>query len=680
MLMHLTACNSIWEDPGCDENGGEQDRTCWLSLRIYDVDAQEASDTRAGIFDSDADNTGSGDYIFNVGLAQERALYRGETGKGPHLALLFDEKGNKLGDFLQLSEWVTEGEPYTTLYTSTKENDFVKNQPGGVILVVLNAGPDLLEKLSSETTYKTYEDIAALTVGPDGADDKPTDFLYLKAEDGTRYFTMSSSMVVKNGAVVPANPLPSGEEEFRFYDTKEQALAHPLLMYVERLQSKYTLLFRLDQDEKANYFAPEGTGEETDQYHPVTKNLVYTAGTDFTPWDRYKKLRYVRDYTRSESIDNRKKVVAQSAEWKVNITGWGLNALEKKEYLFKRMTPDAAYFNGWQSDAHPYRTFWAEDPNYAAGVYPDQFRPATGVRSWTQETPLNYFSYDELAGKEVHRYSPENTFAVPDADAFASTKAWLRAGTHLIVTAQLLIEGLDDTSVYAGLADAGSDGLLPAASKFCMNDIWWSETAWKEYVAEYLGYWMLTDANQDKNRFGPNNGIFYVDQNGNMAHARHFDIASADIPGGDGWVWLKPNTDLYTFDGQAYWEIGPELYEKLAFDHQELMARHYRGGRMYYPVAVKHNRKDDSTGDVATGDYGAVRNHWYYLTISDIYSPGAPVDVPGQKIIPNNEPEEDGLGVNIRLLEWHGIYTDVSVDDQKRPGSATNNVSSKGLQ
>lgn len=101
---------------------------------------------------------------------------------------------------------------------------------------------------------------------------------------------------------------------------------------------------------------------------------------------------------------------------------------------------------------------------------------------------------------------------------------------------------------------------------------------------------------------------------------------------------------------------------------------------MYYPVAVKHNRKDDSTGDVATGDYGAVRNHWYYLTISDIYSPGAPVDVPGQKIIPNNEPEEDGLGVNIRLLEWHGIYTDVSVDDQKRPGSATNNVSSKGLQ
>ena len=62
-----------------------------------------------------------------------------------------------------------------------------------------------------------------------------------------------------------------------------------------------------------------------------------------------------------------------------------------------------------------------------------------------------------------------------------------------------------------------------------------------------------------------------------------------------------------------------------------------------------------------------MRNHWYTFTITNIYAPGIPVHMPGQLIIPNNEPVEEALGVNVSVLPWHNIPLDVEVGGQ-RPG------------
>ena len=95
------------------------------------------------------------------------------------------------------------------------------------------------------------------------------------------------------------------------------------------------------------------------------------------------------------------------------------------------------------------------------------------------------------------------------------------------------------------------------------------------------------------------------------------------------------------------------------------MAGHFTGGRMYYAIPVKHNIESKSEGTIATGDYGAVRNHWYSFTVNNIFSVGTPVDNPEEPIIPNVEPKNPGLGVEISILNWHQVSTDVDISNQR---------------
>lgn len=693
-LMCIISCRNLINDGYPDDATVKND--FFMAVRICDA-ADNSYGTRADRHDSDDNDVSSDGYIFNKGLAQERAIWSGFDlfQSTPHFMIFFDIEGNKVGDALRLSRYnpsnldETEDDysSFTTLIAATKEDDPVCQFASGKVLVVLNANKKISDELKKADTY---DKMVGILCGSDDGNSS-TDFLYFSdPEDGTKYFTMSSSMIVKDGKSVPAEGVYSAGENLIWYNTEGEALQNPSYeMYVERLQVKYTVLFI--KDGKKYYFGPE-EDSESHAYHPV-ENFVYTP-EDMSGTAVDSKLKYVDSYNRSESIDNRNRLTVYEADWKVNITGWDINGLEREEYLFKKIDAAANYYDGWDAmNDSKKRTFWAEDVHYTSGNYPDQFRQVEGLNDLATMThpALDYFSYASLANKETHRYSPENTFSVEKV--FGSmlptdvneSKAYLRTGTHLVVTAQLLVDGFDDSNVYSatqfdenGLSI--SEDTKSAADKYLMNGIYWTENAYKEYVVEYLGYWMLSESN--KGRYGSQDGKFYVMSSGAYRPATGDDFVteSVSIKGGDGYVWVRPKdgTTLYVKTGnvaESYRELRFEAgntanYTKLAFEHQEYMAAHYAQGRMYYAIPVKHNLSRNTPASIATGDYGAVRNHWYFFEIDGVSAPGTAVDDPNQRIVPNNEPEEIGLGVNVNILDWHKIETDVDVSAQPRPGKA----------
>lgn len=764
--MGLAACQDIFDGEDCETPGHEGNGVYRvMAIRVYDAAIVEAATSRATNFDSDYEDLGE---VFNKGLQSERAVFNGYTSleESPHYIMFFNDNGDTI-DMLALSEWdfTSPGESnedtgvsyYTTLYAVQANAIPEPFQKPHRILVVLNASNQLAALLRASRTYEdAYSLVASADINsgessiadPDDDDsqeddDEETatnfvpdihDYLYYIAEDGTRYFTMSSSMVIKeennSKSVVPANISRS----LQWYPNMEQAAANPgYSMFVERLQAKFTLLIKRKSDSSALYYlldrVPEMSTPPT-EFIPVNK-LILTSETDFDP-DKDLTFKYVKEYTRGPSIDEIQPLTIQSTKnWKVNIIGWGVNATEKKEYLFKQLDSDGEYYEKWNPTTDgisDYRNFWAEGYNYyTIGDFPDQYRPNTdnerlkpgysnaefkSLSGLGETSSLNYFNFTDLSKKTSHHYAPEHTFPVENYFKTSDPKKsqeLSRKGTHVVVTAQMLIEGFDHDNVYnsatidnSGLVVGRLNGEdLEAESKLVMNDIYWTESAYKEYVAEYLGFSMLDPQNQQSG-FEPieemvgdkstgkyynytildpdNDGNFYTAPGAanerNLAYGSYFRLVRLYIEGGDSYVYIMPNAgvELYTrnrYNGtytRFYSDNDPEgqkLFLSLVFQNRDYFARNYRRGCMYYALPVRHNPDGVKHTELELGDYGVVRNHWYYFTIDNVFAPGTPVDRLNEEIVPNNEPFYESLGVNLSVLPWHDIVTDVDISGQR---------------
>ena len=723
-LASLASCQSVL-DP--DENNPQvpdptpASQAYFLAISVFDMDD---SNSRTA-FDSNYDDVSMGSDTFNKGLYSERAICPiddfEEPEKGPHFMLFFDKNGVLHDNKLYITDWEKsqDGEyynAYATMYKAINGNGPELNFEEGQIMIILNANPVLCEKineaLNDNTGEKnTYSYISKLTVG----NPENTDYLYFDYK-GTRYFTMSSSMVIKDNLVVPAN-IPD-DEGYIWYESKELAKRHPYSMYVERIQSKYTLI--LSKNNIKYYF---GTPDEMDptKYNPIDQHepFIFEKDKGLTPLDEFEELRYVKEYNRSRSMDLLNEVdVKTTSDWKVNIAGWGVNGLEKKEYLFKNLTPSDEFYSlqDWWCSLFTdnYRNYWAEGCDYLNVSYPDQYRKAEDNTSLTGykdvSSSLIYLPYKNLRHRSAHLYSPEHTFNVnkifegKDKEKILNSKEHLRASTHVIIDAQLIIKGLDSDEVYRCDKVNNNSHVIKATTaltettdvicKIYMDGIYWAEDAYKEFVAEYLGYCMLSEENQKLENFGPNDGILYSGistdpSNKQPCHNSNFESVAVNIEGGDGYVRIQPRQGvrLYTYDinkkirengeereateREKYTEV-TDKFNNLALAHPEYFGGHYYFGRMYYSIPVKHNTTSSSftsnstTPGILTGDYGSVRNHWYNFTITGVNSPGIPVADPDQPIIPNNEPLYETLKVNMEILRWHNVSTDVSIDDQLR--------------
>ena len=148
-----------------------------------------------------------------------------------------------------------------------------------------------------------------------------------------------------------------------------------------------------------------------------------------------------------------------------------------------------------------------------------------------------------------------------------------------------------------------------------------------------------------------------------------FRLSAANVTNGDGKVMLglkkgytltiKGKNENSMKDTTVY--ITPEKFLSLAYEFAGT-ANYFALGRMYYYAPIYHNVASvPENGPANVGDIGVVRNNWYKLTISSLLKPGIPVSDPDQPIIPNVDPSDRYLGLDIHILPWHVIKQDITL-------------------
>lgn len=805
VLLPLSSCadkDLNIEDPDIPGIEDSDTDTYYMAVRIYNASTIDIGSRVGGdLFDSDAKDNEVAGKPFNKGLASENAIYTGSDAQ-PHYLLVFEngttDATNKLEYLMPLFDWDSElnkGEDstnpnyptvsdyYYTFYASAQKSQIPSSIGNRLVMAVINASDALQKQLKDAlVSGKTYGDILDLKLNY--LSGNASDYLFFTDDSDknnpVKYFTMSSSMVVpiENDASGKEDNLlqyqPSiKRNDFKWAASKEEAAKAPIFsLFLERIQSKYTLLFNVGgNNELTNqrvydyvYFGDDEDAKDESLAYTPTEKIILTAWENFFPYEDTEggasskpvEFKYVTDYKRSPSIaetgQNPVKV-RTTKNWKVNIVGWGVNAVEDNEYLFKNLdrnktyaTAGNDYYSGWNIPAlSPYRNFWAEGANYTGGTYPDQYRGHSDhdfifknsnnitFKGLEEITPsLNYLSFDDLSNRTVHQYAPEHTFdksksAYSNSDPIGSNE-YLRRNTHIIVAAQFLLgpsekdltkeayDGFDPEGVYKSTR-IDKDGLIydlatdqthiDVSCKLFMNNMFWTETAYKAYVVEYLGYLMLDDS--FKKELGElvvngqyNDGVIYVSDRSNAtnpgpATGSYFELAHIEMENGDNMVYIEPNDEVYLYILNTNWDPtkeekweeemkdgttvehtnnkkfiqlpkqgGKDFLKKLALSQRDFFAQHFKSGRMYYAIPVDHV-KSDATGDLALDGkiYGSVRNHWYNFKISNINRLGTAVDKTNQKIVPNNLPSHQGLGVEMMVLPWHTISTDVDISGQR---------------
>lgn len=803
LCIMASACKDDFNGNGNDipDNGQENTEQYFLALRIYNAAAIQSgtransADSNDPVFDSygndystDTDKDGTNDKKFNTGLASENAIYNKYTKEEdcPNYLLVFgeDKAENSLKDKLEfllpLFDWNYEkqGEAkddydnstntpntttgytsYYTFYTSAEKYKLPASFDKRKVLIVVNASSAVKKELvNAYNAKKSFDEVLKIEMSQDPNKNKDEDYVFFTDSSDTKYFTMSSSMVIPKvnveGAVTGIDTYGPAviKRNFTWKKSKEEAVKEPIFsFFIERVQSKYTLTFT-DTDGKKCYFTDDPKATEDEVYKPQQRIVISSLDINRQLDEEWKEIYYVKTYTRRNKNDKygddyikgpeetkddemliTKGFMKKAKYFKINFTGWGINAIERKENLFKQISKFEYYLN-WNPEVYsPYRNFWSVDPNYNATKYPDQFRGgqvviygkddeennSTAIK-WADlradsniipwESDMNetadyvdYFTYNQLANRVTHNYSPENTYDplvrwsdTDTRDAANSSMAYMRAGTHVIITAQLLIEGMDDPKVCAankfdnqGLAVESIE--VGAVDKYYLNGVFFSDQAYREYVGEYLGYWMQND----EETFGPNDGILYVknaDETYTPATSRYFAIAPLYVKGGDGWARITPNLNVlfpnknqdnlsqedrdkqvvfYAFNPKAkenevkYTEVTLKHFEILAMEHQEYFAQHFNAGRMYYAVPVSHN---NTGGEVLfIGKYASVRNHWYNFSVTKISKIGTPVADPKDLIIPNKDHSYESLGLTLAVLPWHIVDASVDITGQRQP-------------
>ena len=288
------------------------------------------------------------------------------------------------------------------------------------------------------------------------------------ADGKAKYFTMSNSIYVKDNKLQAAVPItPDIIQDADNYDPKKK----PLTIYVERMVAKFTLKLVNNEDGIYNPGA-SADDDESGENTPDDGNIDKTAANPL----------YVFAGIDGEGI------TSTTADWRVQLKGWGINALETKNYVYKHIysAQDISFPDGWIFDNNP-RTYWSIDYHYQQEQYPWQYRnmfdrtydkkDKDGNDLLTNYDNFDYYenhlmrengklkkndnylrnySYNELEERSRQNfdrvvYVPENTYDyLSNEDKFKKAlddRPHLLAGTHLLVGAELQID-LDGNGEY----------------------------------------------------------------------------------------------------------------------------------------------------------------------------------------------------------------------------------------
>lgn len=305
-------------------------------------------------------------------------------------------------------------------------------------LVVLNGSAKIYNQL------KEYEEGANISeiLGEVWEEFDPKNIGF--ADLNHTYFTMTNSVFYDDN-----NKLHAAE---KFDPTKyikktyAEAASDPIIVYVERMVAKLTYS---EKHEKGYLYPLEKENAST-----VEQVWLYNGYND--------------EEKDANGLDAGNIKVQDITKYcRIQVTGWGVNALESESYIFKNI-PSDYYFWGWNAPNY-YRSYWCEDLNYG-GSYPWQYRYAVDKKGRfgyysdkDKPSPLTNFSYVDFFNLSVESeyyrkvYVPENTYGDDVLKVDYDNRTNLLAGTHLIVCADLLVdEGVKDLEIGGEISPIGS--------------------------------------------------------------------------------------------------------------------------------------------------------------------------------------------------------------------------------
>ena len=319
---------------------------------------------------------------------------------------------------------------------------------------------------------------------------------------------------------------------------------------------------------------------------------------------------------------------------KIKVLGWGLNALNKNEYVEKHV-PAWTTNLGFTWDAKDlYRSYWACSPNYGGGTYPTSFANVVDASNSTDKQTvtnadaysLQYVSWNNLGNSlGSAAYCMENTNT---ADELKSGNFKAKV-THVLLKAQTV--GGEDLIRY--------DGRLYTEQNFLNR------------ILSQLNMPLYTLSGSEYTQIATSDLAVVNTYDGTVDMALTAEAAAK--------TWYVKNGAEYTACDVA------TINAK--FDNLEIKADYYKNGMMYYCVPIEHLRggkvtyNDDLSVKVDEADYGVVRNHHYVLSINKIQNLGTAVYNPDEQIVPVVESPTYYVGAKVNILSWKVVNQSVEL-------------------
>ena len=338
----------------------------------------------------------------------------------------------------------------------------------GACLVVLNGKPKIYDNLKAEFEGKvdnaTLDDVLKAVWAEKNIDEDPRDIGY--ADKNHKFFTMTNSVYYDDKNKLHIAEEFNAKEHVR--KTYAEAKRDPITVYAERMVAKFD--FKLKD---GNIFYP---GKDKDDPSKVSPSIIVFDGFD----------------------ENNGAPKHKARDWRIEVTGWNVNALETQSYIFKKL-PEYKKLNdylkdfSWWNDAGNYRSYWCEDPHYDFKYYNGQKTDERWRYSWQYRQSYDYvlddyfdteekkdlllrnYSFDDLnLGKpDMSKFGDEDEYMKFMKDAFNNKVVYtpentydanevlkdfqkeypgldmrdeLLAGTHILVGAEFQIDakGFDD--------------------------------------------------------------------------------------------------------------------------------------------------------------------------------------------------------------------------------------------
>lgn len=323
-----------------------------------------------------------------------------------------------------------------------------------------------------------------------------------------------------------------------------------------------------------------------------------------------------------------------------NVTGWGLNATTKDSYCFKNIntgwTEETLGFK-W-NDAANFRSYWGKSTNYGTGIYPGTY--GSSVDKYDEKTAtLNYITYNDLkVGINGNAYCRENT-----NDPEVLGKNFSGTVTSVLLKAQVTDKEGNAVTLYNFAGSLYDEANYKAAA---LNSLEASTTnrIWKKTVSG--GNTTYTKVTADD--------LSVVISADGYAHVELKEASNYCF--GAGETSTKDATTA---------EINKLLNGDEAYKYNTGCS-FYKEGMMYYNIPIEHLRDDGKYNDSdyvqKEGNYGVVRNHYYIITVNSIRNLGKAVNVPDERIIPNDDDVKNYfVAAKINVLSWKVVRQSVDL-------------------